>query len=111
MDSPHPMESPRCTAKSKQSGQRCKRPPIIGGTVCRMHGGAAPQVKQAALERLLAFQHPAIDRLMQLVNQTEYPSTSYQAVRDVLDRTMGKPAESVAVNHTGALKIIHEMGE
>jgi hypothetical protein len=65
-----------------------------------MHGGAAPQVMAKGLERLKAAQGLAIDRLLQLVQQTEYPSTAYQAVRDVLDRTMGKPAETVSL--TGA---------
>lgn len=38
----------RCTAKSKQSGERCKRAAIIGGTVCKIHGGAIPAVRAAA---------------------------------------------------------------
>ncbi len=42
----------RCHARSKQSGQRCKRLAIPGGTVCVMHGGAAPQVAAAARRRL-----------------------------------------------------------
>ena len=45
-----PMERRQCTAKAKGSGKRCKRPPTVGGTVCAMHGGKAPQVK-AAIER------------------------------------------------------------
>ena len=72
---------------------------MLGSTVCRYHGGAAPQVQAKAIERLLALQHPALSRLAQLVEQTDYPSTAYQAVRDVLDRTLGKPKESV--DHTG----------
>ncbi len=36
--------APRCTAKSKRSGQRCKGPAVTGWTVCRMHGagGGSP---------------------------------------------------------------------
>ena len=41
-------DSRRCTAKSKQSGDRCKRAAIIGGTVCKIHGGGIPAVKAAA---------------------------------------------------------------
>lgn len=89
-----------CTAKSKRSGKQCQKPPIPGGTVCHMHGGGAPQVRAKAMDRLMALQHPAIDRLMELVNQQEYPSTAYAAVKDVLDRTMGKPVESLEL--TGA---------
>lgn len=44
----------KCSAKSKQSGNRCKQPAIPGGKVCRYHGGAAPQVKRKAEERLEA---------------------------------------------------------
>jgi hypothetical protein len=42
----------RCTAKSKQSGERCKRAAIIGGTVCKIHGGGAVQVAAAAHRRI-----------------------------------------------------------
>ena len=30
--------APRCTAKAKRSGVRCKCPAVKGWTVCRMHG-------------------------------------------------------------------------
>jgi hypothetical protein len=32
----------RCTAKSKQSGEQCKRNASTGRTVCAMHGGKTP---------------------------------------------------------------------
>jgi hypothetical protein len=41
----------QCQAISKQTGQRCKRKAIPGGTVCRWHGGAASQVKVKAAIR------------------------------------------------------------
>src|SRR6056297_3513298 len=38
----NPMQSahdaPRCTAKSKRTGQPCKAPAVRGWSVCRMHG-------------------------------------------------------------------------
>lgn len=102
-----PLNGVQCRAANRQ-GKRCGRRPIAGGTVCRMHGGAAPQVKQAALERLMAYQDRAIDRLFGLVEQEAYPSTAMQAVKDVLDRTMGKAHESVSVTgkDQGPLEII-----
>lgn len=30
--------APRCTAKSKRSGQACKNAAVTGWSVCRMHG-------------------------------------------------------------------------
>jgi hypothetical protein len=41
----------QCQAISKQTGQRCKRKAIPGGTVCGWHGGAASQVKVKAAIR------------------------------------------------------------
>ena len=100
----------RCKATSR-TGKRCAQPHIPGGTVCRYHGGAAPQVKKAALERLMELQHPAISRLSALIDQTDFPTVAYAASRDVLDRTMGKPRESVQMEHSGGLHITHEMPE
>ena len=101
----------RCKAHSKVKGTQCGRTAIAGGTVCRYHGGAAPQVMASAQARLLKLQHPAIDRIAQLIDQTEFPTVAYQASRDILDRTMGKPAESVAVAHSGGIVFTHEMPE
>jgi hypothetical protein len=50
------MDAPRCTAKSKQSGERCKRRPVPGATVCSMHGGKIPAVAAAAKRRLMTQQ-------------------------------------------------------
>ncbi|GEM_PF-2833090 len=43
-----------CQAHAKSSGRQCGRRPVIGATVCIMHGGSAPQVKAAAA-RTIAF--------------------------------------------------------
>jgi hypothetical protein len=95
----------RCTAHNRQ-GRQCGKSPIAGGTVCRMHGGAAPQVKLAALERLKQYQDRAIDRLFNLIEQTDFPSTAMAGVKDVLDRTLGKAAEKVDVNVTGEIALV-----
>lgn len=95
MDTPDHMDAPRCTATAKGSGTRCKRRPIPGGTVCVKHGGGAPQVQQAAMERLKALQNPALDTLEWLIKQRKFPSVAMSAARDVLDRTEGKPLERI----------------
>lgn len=100
---PDPMES-RCKATNRQ-GKRCGKPHIQGGVVCRMHGGAAPQVKQKAMERLMALQHPAIDRMAKLIDQEAFPTVAYAASRDILDRTIGKPAEQQHHEHKGTITI------
>jgi hypothetical protein len=105
----HPMElaSPmekRCTATNRR-GTRCEKPPIPGGTVCHMHGGNAPNVRAKAEERLQALVHPAITRLGELVGQVEFPSVAIAAVKDVLDRNLGKAAEQQMVEHSGTIEI------
>jgi hypothetical protein len=48
------LEQPRCTARCKARDARCKNRPMRGGKVCRVHGGAAAQVRAAASRRLKA---------------------------------------------------------
>lgn len=43
----------RCGALVKATGESCKRWPIKGGRRCPSHGGAAPQVRAAAAERVV----------------------------------------------------------
>lgn len=43
--------SEQCTARSKRSGQRCEHR-VIGGGPCHLHGGKAPQVRQARERRI-----------------------------------------------------------
>lgn len=100
----------QCKATNRK-GTRCGKAPIRGGTVCRMHGGAAPQVKLKAEARLRALEMPAIDRIGKLIEQDEFPSVAYQASRDVLDRLRGKPTEMVEQHHSGGLVIKHELAE
>lgn len=97
----------RCKATNRQ-GVRCRKPAIRGGTVCRMHGGAAPQVKNAAEARLRALEMPAIERMARLIDQEEFPSVAYQASRDVLDRLRGKPTEHVEATVTSITSLTDE---
>ena len=46
------LDSRQCRATSKRSGERCRRAAIVGGSVCKFHGGAAPQVVHAARRRV-----------------------------------------------------------
>ena len=50
------MNADRCTATARSSGERCKRTAPPGSRVCRAHGGAAPQVRRKAAERVATDQ-------------------------------------------------------
>jgi hypothetical protein len=100
----HPM-SDRCTATSKQRGERCKQPAITGGTVCRYHGGAAPQVKAAADKRLEELKPKAILTIDGLMDREEYPTVQLGAAARVIDWVDGKARESVAVAVSGSLSL------
>lgn len=68
----------RCSARSKRTGQPCQRRPILGGTVCIMHGGKSPQVKAKAAERLADLIDP--DRALR-----EAAKLAYSDIRQLFD--------------------------
>ena len=87
-------EQPRCTARAKSTGQQCRNPPIRGGTVCRMHGGAAPQVRRSATLRLDRLVAPAVTQLARiLVDDDTSDAVRLRAIEAVLNRT-GHPART-----------------
>lgn len=80
------VEKRMCTAK-KKDGTPCKRPPIKGGNVCMSHGGAAPQVRRKANERLLQGVPKMLTELRRLATDESIPANvRLAAVRDWLDR-------------------------
>ena len=109
-DPTRPFDPMRCSAR-RRNGEQCGSKPIRGGTVCRMHGGGAPQVRAKIDERLRRLEIPALTRLEELMEQRDFPSTAYQAVRDVLDRVRGKPVEQQEHKHSGTLVMRHELGD
>ncbi len=94
------------TAKAKSTQSRCGNPPIPGGTTCRIHGAAAPQVKAAAARRILEeLVGPALTQLTDLlVDPDTPPAVRLAAVRDILDRTGYKPATRVEVLTIGIVE-------
>lgn len=91
----------RCVAH-KKTGARCQRPAMLGGTVCRHHGGASPHVKAAAKRRL----EMATDRLArQLLGMAEdpdmAPAIKLAALKDALDRA--------GLGARAALDVTHEI--
>ncbi len=78
----------RCCAQSKSRGGRCAKPAIQGGSVCRYHGGAAPQTVQAANARLMRDILPAaVERHLELITQGRNEAAVGAMIRDTYDRT------------------------
>lgn len=99
----------QCTAHRK-NGDRCKAPAIKGGTVCRVHGGAAPQVRDAARLRLLALVDPALATLGRSLDlKGNQAQVALAAARDVLDRAGFKSTEKLEISGADGGPIREEM--
>ena len=79
----------RCKANRSKDGKRCKNGSILGGSVCRYHGGAAPQVQAKARERL-ALAHITPERTLLEIARVAYADVA-SFFND--DGTLKKPAE------------------
>src|SRR4029450_6717691 len=98
----------RCTAHSSQTGKRCKNASIPGGRICRYHGGAAPHVQKKAVERLRAFEHPALDVFEEVLKKAKQPAYRALAVRvaeSVLDRTGHKQPKKLELESAQTIDV------
>jgi hypothetical protein len=107
----------QCTAQSKQTGKRCKRPAIAGGTVCHFHGGAAPQVQKAAKERIAAMVDPVLEllernlagKLKRARDREGYlaiDKVDYLLMKDILDRAGYKPR--IEIDNSAEMRLMGE---
>lgn len=97
----------RCTARSKRSGERCKRAPIVAGTVCPSHGGLAPQVQASARQRLDALVVPAIATMNRAVRSNDLP-TALNAAKTLLKSAgLHEPNRDDLIEVDAAMRIVH----
>jgi len=89
---------PKCNGTTRK-GLPCTRSPIPGGSVCIFHGGAAPLVKAAAKQRLLAMTEPAFAVLMEVMEEGAEDEVRLKAAIAVLDRAGYGPRSTVVVDH------------
>lgn len=81
-------QNDKCSAHNRQ-GRQCGRPRVPGASVCYMHGGAAPQVLEAARARLRAAINPAIGALIRNVGVEAPPAVQVAAAKEILNRNEG----------------------
>jgi hypothetical protein len=76
----------RCNG-TRPNGGRCKREAEPGAVVCDQHGGAAPQVRRRAAERLIMTADRAAENLVRMMEDTEVPfGVRAKIAQDLLDR-------------------------
>jgi hypothetical protein len=96
MDGTHQMDEakprPTCRAHNRQGG-RCRRYPVPGALVCKIHGGGAPQVQRSARQRLLEAADPAAARLVQLL-ESDDEAIAVRAATALLDRAGHGPSST-----------------
>jgi hypothetical protein len=99
----------KCTAH-RTNGEPCRKSPILGGNVCDVHGGRAPQVKRAARERILDLVDPALSTLEQLLN-SHREDVRLGAVKDILDRAGYAAKQQVEITiREQAARLAEELG-
>ena len=76
----------QCRATAGSTGKRCARAAILGGAVCRSHGGAAPQVIRSARARLAELALPAIETLNAEREDGDTSADRIRAAVAILDR-------------------------
>src|SRR5215217_7149024 len=88
----------RCNG-TRPNGGRCKREAEDGAVVCDQHGGAAPQVRRRAAERLIMTADQAAQMLVNMMADTEVPfGVRAKIAQDLLDRA--------GLGSTQAIKIV-----
>lgn len=113
----------RCVAhvKAAKGGGQCKQGAILGGTVCRFHGGSAPQVKLKAQQRIDAAADSLVESIVALAIEQQTkdgrpvePKDIIAAAKQLLDRSTEVRQPGVEVKHTGdatALPAYHALLE
>lgn len=77
----------KCSARSSRTGMPCQKWPVAGATVCRTHGGSAPQVQKAARRRLEQAADVLVQRLLGIaLDGTAPDQVALSAVLAALDR-------------------------
>lgn len=76
----------RCAGHSSRTGLRCKKPAMMGTTVCQFHGGASPHVQRAAKVRLDMASDRMAANLLGIAEYSDNDAVRLSATNSALDR-------------------------
>lgn len=80
-------EGPSKCRAHRTNGEPCGNYPMRGGTVCRKHGGGAPQVRKKAAERIAEAADDAAALLVQFMEDPKNDTkVRTQIAQDLLNR-------------------------
>jgi len=96
MGAPEPDDERRCRAQNKRTNKRCGRWAVQGATVCVVHGGRSPHIKSKAMSRLMDMQPKAMDKLEEILNNSQNEAVVLKAIEMILTR--------LGIDHTALLE-------
>lgn len=100
---------PRC-GKLTGSGGKCQQPVVApGAAVCRVHGGSAPHVRAAAIERLRDTRDAALERLIHTLKERGAsldPRTLLDIVTKLTDKVELLEGRATARTETTELNLV-----
>lgn len=92
----------RCKGTATTTGERCKNARLKGATVCRKHGAAAPQVREAAARRVAAEAVRADAAALLAAEGVGLVGDPYEALRGIAAEVLAlKMAAARRVNALG----------
>jgi hypothetical protein len=98
-----------CTA-TRRDGEPCTNYAIKGATVCRKHGGGAPQVRRAAQVRNIMAADLLMAELLKIALDTKQTTRDrLVAIRDGLDRAGLAATQNVEI--TGEVSMIDKLAQ
>lgn len=83
----HDKQNRQLCAANRTNGEPCNAPAMRGQTVCRVHGGSAPQARRKARLRLDALAYPAIATLAKELTEATESRDRQSAANSILDRS------------------------
>lgn len=96
-----------CTAH-KTNGEPCRAPVIRGAKVCKMHGGMAGHVREAARLRLERLVDPAISTVREMMLRGDSHTVRLKAAESILDRAGIIAEQKVEVDNQVSVTVTYE---